>query len=611
MNIIRDEHIEKLVATSTDAMDEHNEEKQNGAIVRICNTVIRHADLTRLSSNVLDEIKLNQWVKQFAHTKGGAHTISDILSRPTYNVETLKKRGDAIHVATNITTILKELKVLEPSVLWMLNMPMSLHKAHPLPFIFPSWLLLKHVNNFAWTLMLWHITKIFLIPFINVVQPLSAVVGPYFYMKRYLKIPITFVTYVSIIRTVLLPMITKTTGNVRKDAMKYGTILVYIVLYISNILHSIQYAGFIIKIRQNLVDKWQRIHRFIQLAQEIRRSLPAKVYQDFTGNTPVDVATISGLDTTLSSCYKVITTPGLRKELESLVAYVYVADAMGAAKAMLNRSGWTMCRYGDRTRMYTMGHPMLDRQVRNPLDLGRNIIITGPNAAGKTTYMKAICANIILAQTLGISCSKKCVVQPVHVLMSSMNVYDTVGKESLFEAEVRRCSGFVEEAKKCADSQERALFFLDEPMHSTPPIEGTAAAMAIVQHIGTIPGVRVFLTTHYHQVTKLESIAPNHWINVSMEAIPTDERSFLFPYRLRYGASFQCIAIELLKDRALPDEIIECAIEMKNKLCSAVVDHDNQLFSADKYSTRCDGDRPCSGTVLPVEDDMQPTEKGR
>ena len=231
------------------------------------------------------------------------------------------------------------------------------------------------------------------------------------------------------------------------------------------------------------------------------------------------------------------------------------------------------------TRFWSMGHLALlpsDGQVRNPLCLARNMIVTGPNAAGKTTYVRSICGNILLSQSFGVAVATKAIVSPVHAIGSFMRVSDQVGKASLFDAEVRRCQDLIAMATSIAAQQQRALFFLDEPMHSTPPTEGAATAIAVTEHLGRMPGIRVISTTHFHTMALLEQKYPSLFMNVSMEARLQENGEFKFPYRLCKGPSFQCIALELLQSKHMEPQVIQCAIEWKNKICQTqVVDDDS------------------------------------
>jgi DNA mismatch repair ATPase MutS len=182
--------------------------------------------------------------------------------------------------------------------------------------------------------------------------------------------------------------------------------------------------------------------------------------------------------------------------------------------------------------------------------------------------MKAIAVNILLAQSLGICNAYKAQICPVGIIGNFIRVHDNIGIDSLFQAEVRRCAEII---KTVADHTIPALVFLDEPMHSTPPTEGAATAMAVCDYLGRLPHVRVVATTHYHVLSHLD---PAYFANVSIEAI-RGTTGFIFPYKLKKGASGQCIALELLNqcgDANMPSAVIRSAIEIKDKICKRVLD---------------------------------------
>jgi DNA mismatch repair ATPase MutS len=220
-----------------------------------------------------------------------------------------------------------------------------------------------------------------------------------------------------------------------------------------------------------------------------------------------------------------------------------------------------------------MGHVTLtSSQVRNPANLEKSLIITGPNAAGKTTYVRAIFTNIILAQSLGIACASHAYILPVHAWGTFMRISDTLGTSSLFEAEVKRCAELINQAQTISVQGKRAIYFLDEPMHSTPPIEGSATSKAVIEYIGAIPNVRILVTTHYHD---LVSMKPRLFKNVSMDAIEQttgtgagtgagSSSTYIFPYKIQNGPSFKCIALELLEVNKLPSIVVAEAIKIKN-----------------------------------------------
>jgi DNA mismatch repair ATPase MutS len=360
--------------------------------------------------------------------------------------------------------------------------------------------------------------------------------------------------------------------NLKMTMYKYVCVMIYIGVFLYSVVQGFDIANITRSMRDNLRNKLDRIRKFVELTTKLLDSVPNHSLSTFVAeNSSVFDLTVN---TSLSSMYKMITDQRIRDGLKAMLQKVYVIDALNGVRSIVHTPGWSRCEYGSTTRLWGMGHPLLtNTQVRNPLSLEKNVIITGPNAAGKTTYMKAVCANIILGQTFGFVCAHKNTVAVVNAVGSLIRVNDVVGKESLFEAELRRCATIVREANALSEAGKTGMYFLDEPMHSTPPVEGTAVTMAVATYIGRLPGVRTFITTHYRDVTSLDQMYPLDWMNVSMEAIGTETGSYKFPYRLHKGPSFQCIALEILANHGMPGVLIDTAIEMKNKICGQEVEN--------------------------------------
>ena len=77
--------------------------------------------------------------------------------------------------------------------------------------------------------------------------------------------------------------------------------------------------------------------------------------------------------------------------------------------------------------------------VKNTYKLDKHLIITGPNAAGKTTLLKTTIFNIILSQQFGFGFYNKATINPYDMVHCYINIPDTSGRDSLFQAEAKRC----------------------------------------------------------------------------------------------------------------------------------------------------------------------------
>ena len=175
-------------------------------------------------------------------------------------------------------------------------------------------------------------------------------------------------------------------------------------------------------------------------------------------------------------------------------------------------------------KIWGIRNPLLtDNQVSNPVNLDKNMIITGVNAGGKTTYVKSIASNIILAQTFGIINANKGEMYLYDAVISFMRISDEVGVKSYFEAETNCCSKMIEIADDLYKNNKRGLFVLDEPMHSTPPIEGMSVAYSIAKYLGKLKGITIIITTHFHKLIDLEDNYNERFINLSVNAYKNNE----------------------------------------------------------------------------------------
>ena len=115
--------------------------------------------------------------------------------------------------------------------------------------------------------------------------------------------------------------------------------------------------------------------------------------------------------------------------------------------------------------------------ITNDADLHycRNLLITGPNAAGKSTYIKSLALNVLLAQTIGLVPASSLKITPFHVINTYLNIPDCIGKSSLFEAEMFRAKEHLELINNLPKDK-HAFVIMDEIFSSTNYVEGFSAA---------------------------------------------------------------------------------------------------------------------------------------
>jgi len=232
--------------------------------------------------------------------------------------------------------------------------------------------------------------------------------------------------------------------------------------------------------------------------------------------------------------------------------------------------------------------PLMDEDpVKNDCSLKKNIIISAPNKAGKTTILKTTTLNIIFTQQLGCGFYEACKITPYTHIHSYLNIPDTSGRDSLFQAESRRCKDILDiithlhnqnapkgagfecqrgqplrtlDAQWCQHNNDtkkhRHFCIFDELYSGTNPEEACKAGHAFLKYLANFPNVNFMLTTHYLSICK-KFRKSEKVQNYKMEVNVLKDGNFEYTYKMKKGISKIKGAVRVLKDMNYPDEIIE------------------------------------------------------
>ena len=208
-------------------------------------------------------------------------------------------------------------------------------------------------------------------------------------------------------------------------------------------------------------------------------------------------------------------------------------------------------------------HPCISNKiVTNDVDMSNNKIITGPNAAGKTTLLKTTVINVLLSQQIGYGFCSGGILTPFDYIHCYLNIPDTNARDSLFQAEARRCSNilnFIETHKKA-----KHFCIFDELFSGTNPYEAVATAYGYLNHISSNSNIRFMLTTHYIRLCKLFNDTKNIENNNMETKLIDDEPQY--SYKIVKGISKIKGGIMVLKQLNYPNKIISEANKIINDL---------------------------------------------
>ena len=526
-----------------------------------------------VSDNVYTDTTIDEWFNKRPTTIGGMKIIDKIIKTPINDKELLIQRQKSNYELLNYQQEI--LKNNEKDLLWIMTLKDEIDEDLAINLLYPSTYLINNMNYCSYLLDIYHFYKIILMPLTSLIYPLSIIYTPYYYINRYLHIDMSFVKYMGIIYE-FLKLLFKLSGNIKTDLTKIITIFIYLSIYIYSIYQTFYISYIIYKTREKLFNKLIGLVDFIKTSITIIKQ-SNNIWKSFFlySNSITEeeinksINNLSLLDNNLSTVYKLWKNDNYKYDIINLLKIIYTIDAIDVICKLKNTNNWCLPTYNDtNTKILAVNNPLLPlNQVSNPVNLSKNIIITGVNAGGKTTYVKSITINIILAQTIGIVNALKGNVYLYDAIITFMRVSDELGSKSYFEAETSHCNNMINVADELFKKNKRGLFLMDEPMHSTPPIEGVSVAFSVAEYLAKLKSVTLIITTHFHNLIELEDKYKSLFINLNVNATYNEKtKLYDFNYKINRGGSTQIIAIELLEKHKFNKDIINSAIEMKNKL---------------------------------------------
>jgi len=194
--------------------------------------------------------------------------------------------------------------------------------------------------------------------------------------------------------------------------------------------------------------------------------------------------------------------------------------------------------------------------VKNDVKLDKAMIITGPNASGKTTVLKSALINVILSQQFGCGFYDEAILKPYKFIHCYLNIPDTSGRDSLFQAEARRCKEIIDTIKdNNGDEDDSHFCVFDEIYSGTNPEEAVISALAFMQYLVKIENVQCIMTTHFIKVCK--KLNKNKRVkNYHMHVDLSNNNDFSYTYKMKEGISEIHGGIKVLNDMNYPTEII-------------------------------------------------------
>jgi MutS domain V len=239
--------------------------------------------------------------------------------------------------------------------------------------------------------------------------------------------------------------------------------------------------------------------------------------------------------------------------LRVIAAVGEVDAAISLASFRIGTAHWTRPRFlpaGSPATFTDVRHPLVDAAVPNSITLGppHGILVTGSNMSGKTTFLRTLGINAVLAQTINTCVATVYEAPVVHVRSCIGRADDLLHGKCYYEVEVEAVLALV----RASRSAEPHLFLFDELFRGTNAVERIAAAEAVLCELTANHAHVIVTATHDGELVDLlrHSYVPYHFTD------SLGPGGLVFEYRLQPGPATTRNAITLLKLRGAPDGLV-------------------------------------------------------
>lgn len=524
--------------------------------------------------------------------QGSKYYFAELLTRPNCDINILKKRQSILaaidtKIKGNLNTkqSLQTLKENEKSLLWIYqSTDQDLQSLYDLVY-FKFWML-KMLNHKDIVLTGHNLYKIIVSPLIGILTPITYFVIPYLIVRIKFKLKVGFIAYIKMMFNMMFSSSSMFGSGFSN--MRYLSYCLSIIFYFQGLFNSVEVSKAVYKISSLITEKTYAVAQFIKTAKQMQDIFwDDDILNAFFEDSTIALPNVNYFEAgdVGSPKFKLFSNFGkslkiykhFKKEMYiPLIKRCYMIDTLIGildAKDKLKLGNVEFVEGQDdfcepKLSLCKVWHPSLDQEkaVGNDVMIGetyKHIILTGPNAGGKSTLIKSVLLTPMLSQTICFANAESCRLTPFHYMNSQINIPDCKGKESLFEAEMNRSLESLQQLQLFQDKP--TILVMDEIFNSTNPIEGIAGAYAIAKRISEFKNNVSIISTHFIYLTKLAKRCPSFAafkMNVSIQ----DDTTFSYPYKLSRGVSRQYIALELLKRSGFEEGILDDAIKIKNEL---------------------------------------------
>jgi DNA mismatch repair protein MutS len=278
---------------------------------------------------------------------------------------------------------------------------------------------------------------------------------------------------------------------------------------------------------------------------------------------------------------RILKTAKAVAKLDVFTSLALVAEQNNYCRPKINENGTIDIRGGR--------HPVVEKMIDNGmfidndtyLDNGKNriSIITGPNMAGKSTYMRQTALIVLMAQIGSYVPAESADIGIVDRIFTRVGASDDLASgQSTFMVEMNEVANILRNATA------NSLLILDEIGRGTSTFDGLSIAWAVVEHISNpkLLGAKTLFATHYHELTELEGKLDN--VNNYCIAVKEKGDTIVFLRKIVKGGADKSYGIQVAKLAGLPDSVIERAKEIVAELSANDISDIAKNITVDRFA---------------------------
>lgn len=513
--------------------------------------------------NIFD--KLN-----FTKTLFGKYYLKNLLQNPTFNYQILNKRQNFIKTLIlnkniiEISNTIDEFKDIESNLIWFWKYE-DFDGKNIDNLLFYNYYLLKAVNdklndnNIIMNISSFY--SIYLNSVSFIFNPLLTILIPIIISKIYfrntLNIPIS-----SMFKFVFNSLISSPIYlNVNNYIISLILKSIYYVLYLNSIYTTIYLCICKYSMVCSIKDKVNSVNKIVSSYIKFENLLTLDQQKYLKNNDNIEILFLDNHNIGFFNIGNILTQMrNIIKNRDKLINYIkyfgkldgYLSIIKNLINNQFNNNKISLANFHNNNKMisysYEITHPLLINSQKNNIKLNGDKfkigIITGPNASGKSTFIKMITINALFSQSWGISFTKNNYVSIYNYINTFMRINDEVGKQSLFQMEIKRCREILDVIKN-KNKNDKCLFVIDEIFSSTNSNSGLLGAKELLQKLENYDNIFVYLTTHYYELNNLGKFIKNFQFDCDLDK----NNEIIYNYKIKKGLNTKNIGYKLIKEK--------------------------------------------------------------